>query len=121
MTKLVTINNHTLHLLHGVVILQEAKNYIQHEEIFVSCQKKITFCRVEKNGYGQELFVLDHLYPTLNCKHYFFFQVLPIFLVLFLLQRNSSTFIVFHFLCHRSQRCEISGGFLLLFCQIERI
>jgi hypothetical protein len=33
LTKFVNINNHTHHFLHGVVILQEAKNYSQHEEI----------------------------------------------------------------------------------------
>ena len=36
LTKFVYINNHTHHFLHMVVILQEAKNYSQHEEIFTT-------------------------------------------------------------------------------------
>ena len=39
LTKFVTITNHTHGFLHGVLILQEAKNYIYHEEIFSAWQK----------------------------------------------------------------------------------
>jgi hypothetical protein len=35
LTKFLNINNHTHHFLNRVVILQEAKNYSQHEEIKV--------------------------------------------------------------------------------------
>ena len=40
LNKFVNINNHTHNFLHGVLILQEAKNFIQHEEIFAALQKK---------------------------------------------------------------------------------
>ena len=36
LTKFVNINNHTHNFLYGVLRLQEAKNYIQHEEIFAA-------------------------------------------------------------------------------------
>ena len=50
LNKFVNINNHTHNFLHGVLILQEAKNYIQHEEIFAAWQKKKYFRRVDKKG-----------------------------------------------------------------------
>jgi hypothetical protein len=36
LTKFVNINNPTQNFLDGVLILQEAKNYIQHEEKFAA-------------------------------------------------------------------------------------
>ena len=42
LTKFVNINNHMHNFLHGVLILQDAKNHSQHEKIFVALQK-ITF------------------------------------------------------------------------------
>ena len=52
LNKFVNINNLTQNFLHGVSILQEAKNYILHEEIFAKFDKKITFRRVNKKGSG---------------------------------------------------------------------
>ena len=43
LTKFVNINNHTYHFLHGVLILQDAKNCSQHEDIFEAWQKKSRF------------------------------------------------------------------------------
>ena len=34
LTKFVNINNHTYHFLHGLLILQDAKNSSKHEDIF---------------------------------------------------------------------------------------
>ena len=39
LTKFLNINNHTPYFLNRVVILQEAKNYSQHEEIFAAWRK----------------------------------------------------------------------------------
>ena len=39
LAKLVNIDNHTHRSLHGMVILQEAKNLSQNEEIFAVLQK----------------------------------------------------------------------------------
>ena len=35
--------NHTHHFLHGMLILQDAKNHSQHEEIFEAQRKKTLF------------------------------------------------------------------------------
>ena len=62
LTKFVNIKNHTHTFLHGALILYEAKNYNQHEELFEAWQKKITFRRVDKKGSEFVLVVIvDHL------------------------------------------------------------
>ena len=50
LTKFVNVNNYIHHFFHRVVILQQAKNYIQHEEILLP-GRKITLCKVDKKGF----------------------------------------------------------------------
>ena len=46
LTNFVNIHYHTHYFLQGMVILQEAKNYSHHEEIFLKPDsQKLTFCR----------------------------------------------------------------------------
>ena len=47
LTKVENINNHTHHFLHGVLILQDAKNHNQPKEVF-EAKQKTTFCWADK-------------------------------------------------------------------------
>ena len=49
LTKFVNTNHLTHNFLHGVIILQDAKNCSQRAKIFEAWQK-LTFCRVDKRA-----------------------------------------------------------------------
>jgi hypothetical protein len=57
-----------------VVILQEAKHYSQHEEIFAA-EEKITVCRVDKKGSEDNLRVIFDQWPKLHIGRGFYPRV----------------------------------------------